>query len=162
MFSEHCNVLQSIAYKGQSDAENIAQDILMRKQLADGQFDADNFWPDIRREEVGGHLGDVIGTLAGTLGAEGVDSKAGGGDSKWMSLSDTRAHSVSKAHTHKQTHTYTQAHTYAQTHTHTHTGTGVDSKWMSLSDTCANSVRYTATCICIFGSFSGLRPSSQS
>ena len=48
--------------------------------------------PDIRGGEVGGCLGDIIGTLAGTLGAEGVDRKAGGGDSKWMSLSDTRAH----------------------------------------------------------------------
>ena len=35
---------------------------------------------------------DVIGTLAGTLGAEGVDRKTGGGVSKWMSLSDARAH----------------------------------------------------------------------
>ena len=34
---------------------------------------------------------DVIGTLAGTLGAEGVDRKTGGGVSKWMSLSDARA-----------------------------------------------------------------------
>ena len=48
VFSNHRNVLQSYACKGQSDGENIAQDILMRKQLADGQFDADNFWPDIR------------------------------------------------------------------------------------------------------------------
>ena len=46
--------------------------------------------PDIRGGEVGGCLGDIIGTLAGTLRAEGVDRKAGGGDSKWMSLSDTR------------------------------------------------------------------------
>ena len=74
----------------------------MRKQLVDGQFDADNFWRDIRRVEVGGHLGDVIGTLAGTLGAEGVDSKAGGGDSKWMSLSDTRTHKHTLTHTHRR------------------------------------------------------------
>ena len=83
----------------------------MRKQLVDGQFDADNFWLDIRREEVGGHLGDVIGTLAGTLGAEGVDRKAGGGDSKWMSLSDTRAQCPKPTHTHKHTYIYTHKHT---------------------------------------------------
>ena len=129
----------------------------MRKQLADGQFDADNFWPDIRREEVGGHLGDVIGTLARTLGAEGVDSKAGGGDSKWMSLSDTRAHSLSKAHTHKQTHTRTEK------NSHTHTSTGVDSKLMSLL-TCLTCpiVSNTQNVIAVFGSCSRLRLTLQS
>ena len=74
----------------------------------------------------------------------------------------TRTLSVQSAHTQTNTHIHTSTHVCTDTHTHTHTGTGVDSKWMSLSDTCANSVRYTATCICIFGSFSGLRPSSQS
>ena len=92
----------------------------MRKQLVDGQFDADNFWPDIRREEVGGHLGDVIGTLAGTLGAEGVDSKAGGGDSKWMSLSDTRTHCPKPTHTHTNKHINTQTHRNTETHTNKH------------------------------------------
>ena len=33
--------------------DNLILHILMRKQLFDGQFDADNFWPDIRRVEVG-------------------------------------------------------------------------------------------------------------
>ena len=118
----------------------------MRKQLADGQFDADNFWPDIRREEVGGHLGDVIGTLAGTLGAEGVDSKAGGGDSKWMSLSDTRAHSLSKAHTHKQTHTRTEKNTHTPKHrSGFQINESVDMSHMSNS----NSVQHTK-CYCSF------------
>ena len=62
LFSNHRSVLQRNAYKGQSDGKNIAQDILMRKQLADGQFDADNFWPDIR---TGRRLGAIYGTLLG-------------------------------------------------------------------------------------------------
>ena len=47
-----------------------------------------------------------------------MDSKAGGGDFKWMSLSDTRAHSVSEAH--KHTHAHKQTHTQKQTHTKKH------------------------------------------
>ena len=119
----------------------------MRKQLVDGQFDADNFWRDIRRVEVGGHLGDVIGTLAGTLGAEGVDSKAGGGDSKWMSLSDTRTQCPKRTQTHTHKYTHTQTHTYTYTQEGTPNGRVFQTNVYTMSNTLQNY-------ICILGSCS--------
>ena len=119
----------------------------MRKQLVDGQFDADNFWRDIRRVEVGGHLGDVIGTLAGTLGAEGVDSKAGGGDSKWMSLSDTRTQCPKRTQTHTHKYTHTQTHTYTYTQEGTPNGQVFQTNVYTMSNTLQNY-------ICILGSCS--------
>ena len=38
-----------------------AKDTLTRKQLVDGQFDADNFWPDIRPLRLGAIWGTLLG-----------------------------------------------------------------------------------------------------